>query len=123
MGETTLFNLDRLSEIAINVYNSKHGSFLRAMADAYLKADISNKALLCPVWVEFINRYDLASDFISGYDKGGGNMSAPKKWWLISDEDVHAIKAGLTGSLLHTLESGLHTTDDIPEDWREEAEV
>lgn len=45
-------------------------------------------------------------------------MSKTKKWWLISDEDVQAIKKGLTGTLLHTLESGLHTTDVIPEDWK-----
>jgi len=57
-----------------------------------------------------------------GTVKGGGNMSVPKKWWLISDDDIQAIKAGLTGSLLHTLESGLHTTDAIPDDWIEEAE-
>lgn len=55
-------SLDRLSEIAINVYNSKHGSFLRAMADAYLKADISNKAILRSVWVEIINKHDLGSE-------------------------------------------------------------
>lgn len=45
-------------------------------------------------------------------------MNTPTKWWLISDEDVQAIKKGLAGSLLHILESGLHTTDDIPEDWK-----
>ncbi len=44
-------------------------------------------------------------------------MKDPTKWWLISDEDVQAIKAGLTGELLHTLSSGLHTTDVIPSDW------
>ena len=47
-------------------------------------------------------------------------MTDPTKWWLISDEDVQAIKKGLTGSLLHTLESGLHITDEIPDDWRKE---
>ncbi|MBA7474738.1 hypothetical protein ES707_10092 [subsurface metagenome] len=47
-------------------------------------------------------------------------MSVPKKWWLISDEDVQAIRKGLTGSLLHTLESGLHKTDETPEDWKNE---
>ena len=46
-------------------------------------------------------------------------MIDPKKWWLISDQDVQAIKKGLTGSLLHTLETGLHITDEIPEDWKE----
>ena len=42
----------------------------------------------------------------------------PTKWWLISDEDVQAIKKGLTGSLLHALESGLHVTNEVPEDWK-----
>ncbi len=45
-------------------------------------------------------------------------LSDPKKWWLISNEDVQAIKKGLTGSLLHTLESGLHITYEVPEDWK-----
>jgi len=46
-------------------------------------------------------------------------MSKPKKWWLISDEDVQAIKGALTGEPLHILDSGLHETDAIPEDWKE----
>ena len=57
----------------------------------------------------------------------------PKKWWLISDEDVQAIKEKLDlpmtsdtpeliEDVLHTLASGLHKTDDIPEDWKMEAE-
>lgn len=45
-------------------------------------------------------------------------MTDPKKWWLISNEDIQAIKEGLTGSLLHTLESGLHITDEVPADWK-----
>ncbi len=49
-------------------------------------------------------------------------MSRPTKWWLISDDDVQAIKKGLTDSLLHTLESGLHETDEIPEDWKDESD-
>jgi hypothetical protein len=44
-------------------------------------------------------------------------MSIPKKWWLISDEDVQEIKKFLQGAL-HTLETGLHQTDEIPEDWK-----
>ena len=40
-------------------------------------------------------------------------------WWLISDEDVQAIKKGLNASLLHTLVSGLHETEAIPQDWKD----
>ena len=53
-------------------------------------------------------------------------MSDPKKWWLISDEDVQVIRNGLVSSVLavrenalHTLDSGLHKTDEIPDDYRE----
>ncbi len=49
-----------------------------------------------------------------------------QKWWLISDEDVQKIKNALGNALdsvqddaLHTLESGLHTTDCVPDDWKE----
>ncbi len=42
----------------------------------------------------------------------------PTKWWLISDEDVHAIRKGLTGDLLHTLSSGLHETEAVPTDFQ-----
>jgi len=50
-------------------------------------------------------------------------MNDPKKWWLISDEDVQTIRRGVSGLLLHTLESGLHETDVIPKDWRKENEL
>lgn len=46
-------------------------------------------------------------------------MSEPKKWWLISEEDVQAIEKNLAQAL-HALESGLHMTDEIPEDWKDE---
>ncbi len=46
----------------------------------------------------------------------------PTKWWLISDEDVHAIRKGLTGDLLHTLSSGLHETDAVPTDFQTSTE-
>ena len=49
-------------------------------------------------------------------------MTDPTKWWLISDEDVQVIREGLTGSLLHTLESGLHITDAVPSDYQSEDE-
>ena len=52
-------------------------------------------------------------------------MSDPKKWWLISDEDVQVIRKGLMHAThvkkekaLHALDSGLHVTDEVPEDWK-----
>lgn len=54
-------------------------------------------------------------------------MNDPKKWWLISDEDVQLIKKGLTvpnfkvrARALHALDSGLHKTDAIPDDWKKD---
>ena len=54
-------------------------------------------------------------------------MREPKKWWLISDEDVQTIRTGLEArtdtrrrlsQALHALDSGLHETDSIPNDWK-----
>jgi len=52
------------------------------------------------------------------------------KWWLISDDDMQAIRAyllalelsgdDLAKDALHTLDSGLNTTDAIPDDWKDE---
>lgn len=54
-------------------------------------------------------------------------MSEPKKWWLISDEDVQTIRTGLkartdilTSHALHALDSGLHKTDEVPADFKKE---
>ena len=50
-------------------------------------------------------------------------MTDPKKWWLISDEDVQVIRKSLMTKThrekaLHALDSGLHTTDAIPDDYQ-----
>ena len=58
------------------------------------------------------------------------------KWYLISEEDTKLIQTGLTrvkeatheGSfasgviedIRHTLSAGLHTTEEVPEDFRDE---
>ena len=55
----------------------------------------------------------------SKYPEKRGSVIDPKKWWLISDGDVQTLRDRLSGDLLHILESGLHTTDEIPEDWKE----
>lgn len=39
------------------------------------------------------------------------------KWWLISDEDYKAISKGLQDAL-HYLDTGLHKTDVIPDDFK-----
>lgn len=62
MGYTTLFSLDRLDEIALNVFHGKRGSFLKAFADTWLRADNSNKLILRSVWKELIHKYDLKDD-------------------------------------------------------------
>jgi len=52
-----------------------------------------------------------------------------QKWWLISDEDVQIIRKSLiaqefmiTKTALHTLESGLHMTECIPDDYKEKTQ-
>jgi len=60
--------------------------------------------------------------------KKSGKPSNLKKWWLISDEDALVIKEGLlliskiNQKVLHALESGLHKTNDIPDDWKKGAD-
>lgn len=41
------------------------------------------------------------------------------KYWLISDEDVQVLRQSLTGDALHTLETGLHVTDEVPSDFQQ----
>lgn len=73
-------------------------------------------------------------------------QNAPKKWWLISDEDVQKIRDGLMASTheandfncedwpdrecrgcvgqrireagIYALNTGLHETDVVPDDWK-----
>jgi len=46
------------------------------------------------------------------------------KWWLISNENVESIRKALEKSgcddVLHDLESGLNTTECVPDDFKEE---
>lgn len=52
------------------------------------------------------------------------------QWWLISNEDVAKIRTALlqlalqhntlAKDALHTLDSGLNTTDDVPDDFKDE---
>lgn len=52
----------RLEEIALEVYHGDRGSFVKAMADAWLKADLSNKRILQPVWRAIVTKYGLEED-------------------------------------------------------------
>lgn len=52
----------RLVEIACDVYNSDRSDFLRTLADAWLKADKSNKRILREAWAAIVIKYDLAKE-------------------------------------------------------------
>ena len=60
--------------------------------------------------------------FPESHPKEVRRMNDPKKWWLISDENIQSIRKALGDSghedTLHGLESGLHKTDEIPDDWK-----
>lgn len=58
----------------------------------------------------------------------------PTKWYLISKEDADEVRDALLESMerdtsneqtlkaaLHTLDSGLYTTNAVPDDWKEDA--
>lgn len=52
----------RLDEIAIEVYHGKRGSFVKALADVWCRADPSNKRIVKPAWEAIVVKYDLAED-------------------------------------------------------------
>ena len=52
----------RLDKIATNVVNSDHGSFLKAIADAWLLADNSNKRILRSGWAAIVTKHGLAEE-------------------------------------------------------------
>lgn len=49
----------RLHDIAIDVGNSDRGSFLKAMALAWLRADPANQRILWEAWEAIITKYGL----------------------------------------------------------------
>lgn len=49
----------RLNVIANVVYSSQHGDFLKTLADAWLRADMSNKRILLPAWSAIVTKYSL----------------------------------------------------------------
>ena len=52
-------NKERLHKIAVCVFNSKHGDFLRTFADAYLRTDLENEVILRGTWALLIQKYSL----------------------------------------------------------------
>ena len=61
--------VDRLSCIAMDVYRGNRGSFLKAIADAWCKADPNNKRILRPAWTRIVEKY--------GLDKNGTGGTNP----------------------------------------------
>lgn len=56
---TDVTKLGDLDTVAIRILQSRHGSFLKAFADAWLKADPYNKGILKTAWLALIEKYDL----------------------------------------------------------------
>lgn len=54
---------DELREIAVHVYNSDHGDFLKAFADAYTRADPYNERILRQAWLTLIQKYGLEEEY------------------------------------------------------------
>lgn len=49
--------------IAVEVTRSKHGSFLKHVANAWNTADPGNKLLMEQLWRSLIRKYDLAKEY------------------------------------------------------------
>ena len=52
-----------LQIIAVEVASSRHGDFLKHVANAYLTADTLNKRLLEDVWATFVAKYLLDEEY------------------------------------------------------------
>lgn len=59
MTETVVERDTYLTSIAVDVYHSTRGSFLKAMADAWCKADMYNRRILQIAWEKIIKKYSL----------------------------------------------------------------
>lgn len=57
-----LVEVNRLSEIAVQVYESDRSLFLKTLADAWLKADWSEKRILRPAWAAIVVKYSLEEE-------------------------------------------------------------
>jgi len=56
------------------------------------------------------------------FDKEFQITEEAHKWWLISNEDMKEVRKALLApaqkKALHTLDSGLHTTNAVPSDFK-----
>ena len=55
-------DVELLNEIAVHVVDSDHGSFLKALADAWLRADPFNKRILRPAVKAIAVKYALEEE-------------------------------------------------------------
>jgi hypothetical protein len=60
-------DLGDLDDVALQILQSRHGSFLKAFADAWLKADPYNKGILKTAWLTLIEKYDLHTSEMECY--------------------------------------------------------
>ena len=60
-------DLGDLDAVAVRILQSRHGSFIKAFADAWLKADPYNKGILKTAWITLIEKYDLHTNEKEGY--------------------------------------------------------
>jgi len=63
--ETYQADVERLDNVAQHVVASTHGDFLKALAEAWLRADRSNKRILFSAWAAIVVKYDLDKE-VSG---------------------------------------------------------
>ena len=52
-----------LQIIAVEVSNSRHGEFLKAVAKAWQMADNENKPIIKPAWLLLIEKYRLEKEY------------------------------------------------------------
>ena len=62
-----IVDLEKLNAVALKILKSRHGSFLKAFADAWLKADSYNKGILKTAWLTLIEKYDLHTSEMECY--------------------------------------------------------
>lgn len=55
--------IEQLNHIAVEVINSDHGAFLKAMAGAWIRADPENREILKEAWERLIKKYRLDEEF------------------------------------------------------------
>ena len=49
--------------MAIEVAQSRHGDYLKHLAQAYVKADRENKQMMKPFWSATVNKYGLEVEY------------------------------------------------------------